>query len=48
MRTGPVLATGELMPGSFDGTCVRVPIIEPGPDDRIVSLATLLCRPVHP
>ena len=48
VRTGPVLATGEVIPGSLDGTCVRVPLIEPGPDGRIVALATLLCRPVHP
>ncbi len=48
VRTGPVLATGEVIPGPLDGTCVRVPLIEPGPDGRIVALATLLCRPVRP
>jgi hypothetical protein len=47
VRTGPVLATGEVIPGTLDGTCVRVPIIEPVPDGRIVSLTSLLCRPVH-
>jgi len=44
VRTGPVLATGEVIPGALDGACVRVPIIEPGADGRIVSLTTLLCR----
>jgi acyl-coenzyme A thioesterase PaaI-like protein len=46
VRTGPVVATGEVLPGALDGVCVRVPIHEPGPDARIVSLASLLCRPV--
>ena len=31
VRTGPVLATGEVIPGALDGACVRVPIIEPAP-----------------
>ena len=48
VRTGPVVATGEVIPGTLDGTCVRVPIIEPGGDGRTVSLASLLCRPVRP
>ena len=48
VRSGPVLATGEVIPGALDGTCVRVPIIEPVPDGRIVSLTSLLCRPVRP
>ena len=47
VRTGPVLATGEVIPGALDGTCVRVPIIEPAADGRIVSLTSLLCRPVR-
>jgi acyl-coenzyme A thioesterase PaaI-like protein len=47
VQTGPVLATGEVIPGPLDGTCVRVPIIEPAPDGRVISLTTLLCRPVH-
>jgi acyl-coenzyme A thioesterase PaaI-like protein len=46
VRTGPVLATGEVIPGTRDGTWVRVPVIEPVPDGRLVSLSTLLCRPV--
>jgi acyl-coenzyme A thioesterase PaaI-like protein len=46
VRTGPVTAVGEVLPGALDGICVRVPIREPEPDDRIVSLASLLCRPV--
>ncbi len=33
---GRSLATGEVIPGALDGTCVRVPIIEPAPDGRIV------------
>lgn len=45
VRTGPVLATGEVIPGPREDTCVRVPIIEPVPDGRIVALTTLLCRP---
>lgn len=44
VRTGPVLATGEVIPGALDGACVRVPIIEPVADGRIVSLSSLLCR----
>ena len=48
VRTGPVLATGEVIPGVLDGACVRVPTIEPGADGRIVSLSSLLCRPVRP
>jgi acyl-coenzyme A thioesterase PaaI-like protein len=47
VMTGPVLATGEVIPGALDGTCVRVPIIEAVPDGRVVSLTTLLCRPGH-
>ena len=35
---GPVLATGEVIPGGVDGTYVRVPMIEPAPDGRIVAL----------
>jgi acyl-coenzyme A thioesterase PaaI-like protein len=46
VRTGPVLATGDVIPGTLDGACVRVPIIEPVPDGRLVSLSSLLCRPV--
>jgi acyl-coenzyme A thioesterase PaaI-like protein len=46
-KEGPVLATGEVIPGTLDGTCVRVPIIEPGADGRIISLSTLLCRPAR-
>jgi len=47
VRNGPVLATGEVIPGTVDGIYVRVPIIEPAPDGRIVALTTLLCRPAH-
>jgi acyl-coenzyme A thioesterase PaaI-like protein len=47
VRTGPVLATGEVAPGALDRVCVRVPTIEPAPDGRIVSLTTLLGRPVR-
>ena len=47
VRTGPVLATGEVIPGALDGTCVRVPIIEPTADGRVVSVTSLLCRPVR-
>jgi len=47
VRTGPVVATGEVVPGLLAGVCVRVPIIEPAPDGRIVSLTTLLGRPVR-
>jgi hypothetical protein len=36
-----------VIPGTLDGTCVRVPIIEPMPDGRIVSLWSLLYRPVR-
>jgi acyl-coenzyme A thioesterase PaaI-like protein len=46
VRTGPVVAAGEVLPGTLDGVCVRVPITEPGPDERIVSLASILCRPL--
>jgi acyl-coenzyme A thioesterase PaaI-like protein len=46
VRTGPVAAVGEVLPGTREGICVRVPIREPEPDDRVVSLASLLCRPV--
>ena len=31
VKEGPVLATGEVVPGGFDGTCVRVPMTEPAP-----------------
>jgi hypothetical protein len=41
-----VTAVGEVLPGALDGVCVRVPIREPGADDRIVSLASMLCRPI--
>jgi acyl-coenzyme A thioesterase PaaI-like protein len=46
VRTGPVTAVGEVLPGTLDGVCVRVPIRESEPDDRVVSLASLLCRRV--
>ena len=46
LRTGPAVATGEVLPGGLDGVCVRVPITEAAPDGRIVSLTSLLCRPV--
>jgi acyl-coenzyme A thioesterase PaaI-like protein len=46
LRTGPAVAAGAVLPGGLDGICVRVPITERGPDERIVSLASLLCRPV--
>jgi acyl-coenzyme A thioesterase PaaI-like protein len=46
LRVGPAVATGEVLPGAFDGVCVRVPITDAGGDDRIVSFASLLCRPV--
>jgi len=46
LRTGPAVASGEVLPGGLDGVCVRVPITERGPDARIVSLASLLCRPL--
>ena len=46
VRRGPVTAVGEVLPGGLDGICVRVPIREPVSDDRIVSLASMHCRPV--
>jgi acyl-coenzyme A thioesterase PaaI-like protein len=47
VMNGPVLATGEVIPGVVDGTYVRVPMIEPAPDGRVVALTTLLGRPAH-
>jgi acyl-coenzyme A thioesterase PaaI-like protein len=46
VQTGPVLATGEVVPGTHDGRCVRVPIIEAIPEGRLIALTSLLCRPV--
>ncbi len=46
LRVGPAVAVGEVLPGALDGVCVRVPITDAGGDDRIVSFASLLCRPV--
>ena len=44
VRTGPVVATAEVLPDGLDGIPVRVPITEPGADSRIVSLVTLRFR----
>ncbi len=46
VRTGPVRAVGEVLPGGRDGVVVRVPIVEPGDDARIVSLTSLGCQRV--
>ncbi len=41
VRTGPVRAAGEVLPGERAGVVVRVPIVEPGAEERIVSLTTI-------
>jgi acyl-coenzyme A thioesterase PaaI-like protein len=46
VRTGPVRAAGEVLPGGRAGVVVRVPIVESGADERIVSLTTLGCQRV--
>lgn len=46
VRTGPVVAAGEVLPGALDGVFVRVPIHEPGADGRMVSLSTVECQRV--
>ncbi len=46
VRTGPVRAAGEVLPGARHGVAVRVPVVEPAPDGRIVSLTSLGCQRV--
>jgi acyl-coenzyme A thioesterase PaaI-like protein len=46
VKTGPVLAQGELVPGDLDDRWVRVALTEPTAGNRIVALTTLRFRPV--
>jgi acyl-coenzyme A thioesterase PaaI-like protein len=45
-RAERVVATGEALPGAPDRTTVRVALTESGPAGRLVSLTSLLFRPV--
>ena len=46
VRTGPVTATAEVLPGQLDGVHVRVAIEEPGDHHRLVALVSLRFQPV--
>jgi acyl-coenzyme A thioesterase PaaI-like protein len=46
VKNGPIRATGDVLPGGFDGPWVRVAMTEPPADNRIVSLTTLQYRSV--
>jgi acyl-coenzyme A thioesterase PaaI-like protein len=46
LRTPDVRARVDALPGSFPERIVRVPMVEADAAERIVSLATLSCRPV--
>jgi acyl-coenzyme A thioesterase PaaI-like protein len=47
VKEGPVRASAEVVPGTFDGAWVRVGMTEPPIDNRIVSLTTLQYRGVE-
>jgi acyl-coenzyme A thioesterase PaaI-like protein len=46
LRTPTIRARGDVLVGSFDSRCVRVPMVEADAGERIVSLASLTCKPV--
>jgi acyl-coenzyme A thioesterase PaaI-like protein len=46
LRTPGVRARVDELPGGFDDRCMRIPMAEADDDERIVSLTTVLCRPV--
>jgi acyl-coenzyme A thioesterase PaaI-like protein len=46
LRTPMIRARAEVLPSPFDHRCVRVTMVEADHEERLVSLATLFCRPV--
>ena len=46
LRTNDVRVRAESLPGAYDHRSFRVAMVEADDDERLVSLVTVLCRPV--